>query len=212
MAIQIQNRKLTPDQYLKLYSNPVSGIACDMNGAGTNYDYAHFGRFHLKNIRYSKSMMLKALYFWEKQYDRYLELLKKAQFNPLFSSKNNKENEVLKMIMFVHNLPDTFLFSHRHIHDIWDGVKPGNHYPRPIMEQIKLLNDKYPILFNECYSSGFQEQTTNRYYRIKTEIGIEFTVFPCEHPYIEKQKISKVGITDNGNVYILHDRERKNKK
>ena len=86
MAIPIQNHKLTPEQYLKLFSNPVSGIACDMNGAGTNYDYAHFGRFHLKNIRYSKSMILKALEFWHGSVSKFSERIYKIR-NPLVDYK-----------------------------------------------------------------------------------------------------------------------------
>ena len=203
LAIQIR-KKLTKEQYLKLFSNPVSGIACDMNGAAMNDFMTYCIMVNvLNNIRYSKSMILKALYFWEKQYDRYLELLKKAQFNPLFGSfDKNKENEILKMIMFVHNLPDTFLFSHRHI-------KVGNFKDNSDDTPCFLLKKKYPLL--EKYPFYIQETKRDIFFNISTNLGIEFTVFPCEHPYIEKQKISKVGVTDKGNVYILHDRER-NKK
>jgi hypothetical protein len=203
VGITIQNHKLTKEQYLKLFSNPVSGIACDMNGAGTNYDYAHMGRFHLKNIRYSKSMILKALYFWEKQYDRYNYLLKRAQFNPLFGNKNNKENEILKLIMMVHNLPDTFLFSHRHIE-----IKTKK-YNNSMNTQLELLNKKYPYLKVNCKEYGFQENTLQPVFKLTMDVGIEFTVFPYEHPYIEKQKITRVGMTDKGNVFVLHKAKKK---
>jgi len=70
--------------------------------------------------------------------------------------------------------------------------------------QSNILNKKYPMLFEQCNSYGFQEQTMDIYYRIKTNVGIEFTVFPNEHPYIPRQKISRVGMTEKGNVYVLH--------
>ena len=151
-------------------------------------------------------MILKALYFWEKQYDRYLELLKKAQFNPLFKSNYDpyKENEILKLIMMVHNFPDTFLFSHRHIEDISAGMdKPGYKYTKSMNIQSNIFNKKYPMLFEQCTTYGFQEQTMDIYYRIKTSIGIKFTVFPNEHPYIPRQKISRVGMTEKGNVFVM---------
>jgi hypothetical protein len=193
-------RQLDMEQYIKLFSNPVSGIACEVDA----YNHDHRVKYHTKNIRYSKSMILKALYFWEKQYDRYLQLLKKAQFNPLFKSKYDdyKENEALKLIMMVHNFPDTFLFSHRYIQEMninhyrsYGGKNPAqtNH----------LLNKKYNMEFRP------QEQTMQHFARIKTNVGIEFTVFPNEHPYIQKQKITRVGMTDSGNVFVLHGNNKK---
>ncbi len=196
-------RQLNQQQYIKLFSNPVSGIACQIEPNMISFENEHsFGTKkeelnldYLKNIRYSKSMILKALYFWEKQYNRYLELLKKAQFNPLFKSNNYdpyKENEILKLIMLVHNLPDTFLFSHRHIQE----VKRKD-------ITCKLLDKKYKdIIFN----NGFRPQqgTFDPFMPVMSSTGIYFSVFANEHPYIPRQKISRVGMTEKGNVFVLH--------
>lgn len=200
MAIPIQNHKLTPDQYLKLFSNPVSGIACDMNGAGTNYDYAHFGRWHLKNIRYSKSMMVNSIDFWFNHfYNNYKKM--KRIYNPLVSYSEYIWKQVEELTVLwnrVKQMPDSFLFSHRHIeaHNI-------NKYTNGLAQQNALLNKKYNMQFIH------QECTMQQFSRIKTNVGIEFTVFPNEHPYIEKQKISRVGMTEQGNVYIMHPRDNK---
>jgi hypothetical protein len=110
------------------------------------------------------------------------------------------------MCMIKEDLPDTFLFSHRHIQDMTERM--AEPYSKAMDIQADLLNKKYQFLFEQCNSYGFQEQTMDIYYRIKTEVGIEFTVFPCEHPYIKRQKISKVGITEKGNVYIIHGEKR----
>ena len=97
--------------------------------------------------------------------------------------------------MIKNECPDTFLFSHRHIQDL-----DINKYRKAngLSEQNLLLKTKYNMQFIH------QEGTMQQFARIKTEVGIEFTVFPCEHPYIPKQKITRVGMTDKGNVYILH--------
>src|SRR5688572_19925386 len=65
-------RQLTKDQYIKLFSNPVSGIICDFGviTKSENWDF-------IKNIRYSKSMILRALDFWyDYNYQRYLQVKK----------------------------------------------------------------------------------------------------------------------------------------
>jgi hypothetical protein len=203
LAIQIR-KKLTKEQYLKLYSNPVSGIACDMNGAAMNDFMTYCIMVNvLNNIKYSKSMILKALEFWRNQMYKYHKKIFRI-YNPLQGRTTNniytQIKEIIDKIELIIKLPDTFLFSHRHI----TPIQPNN-YTSGMRQQSKLLSNKYEDIF------FFQEGTLQPYKPIKTSIGIEFTVFPCEHPYIEKQKISKVGITEKGNVYILHDRE-KNKK
>ena len=58
MAIIIP-RQLTMEQYIKLFSNPVSGIVCEVDA----YNRDHRVKYHCQNIRYSKSMILKALDF-----------------------------------------------------------------------------------------------------------------------------------------------------
>ena len=188
-------RQLTKEQYIKLFSNPVSGIACDF-GAVTNMDNINC----LQNIRYSKSMILNALYFWEKQYKEFYKRLERAMFNPLFSYDPYKEDGVLEAIMLVHNLPDSFLFSHRYIQagTFKDGADDN---------QCFLIKKKYPILKN--YPFLFQKTKHEVFFKkyFKQPATIEFTVFPNEHPYIPRQKISKVGMTDKGNIYILHKKK-----
>jgi len=182
------------EQYIKLFSNPVSGIACEVDA----YNRDHRVKYHCQNIRYSKSMILKALYFWEKQYDRYLELLKKAQFNPLFDSfDKNKENEILKSIILVHNLPDSFLFSHRYI-------QPGHFKDYSDDTPCALIKKKYPIIEKDR-PLWIQKGKRDIFFGIHlTYLGIHFTVFPNEHPYIPRQKISRVGMTEKGNVFVIH--------
>jgi hypothetical protein len=193
-------RQLAKEQYIKLFSNPVSGIACEVSP----YIRDHGVKHNIQNIRYSKSMLLGALYFWEKQYDEYNRRLKWAQFNPIFSNDSQppKENLLLKSIMLVHNLPNSFLFSHRYISSQW-----GTRDSKAMCIQHDLLAKKYPELFKMSRFTGYT-QDNKKELCCYIELGfLEFTVFPNEHPYITKQKISKVGMTDRGNVFILHKKD-----
>ncbi len=209
MAILIQNHKLTPDQYLKLFSNPVSGIACDMNGAGTNYDYAHGGRFYLKNIRYSKSMIVDAIDFWFNYFYNICKKMKRI-YNPLINYSEYIWKQVEELTVLwnrVKQMPDTFLFSHRHIHSI------QTKHSKSMDVQLKLLYDKYTDLFQQSRFYGFQEQTLQPFFNFAIlNNSIIFSVFPNEHPYIERQKISRVGMTEKGNVYIMMSKDGAHKK
>ena len=192
------------EQYIKLFSNPVSGIACEVDA----YNRDHRVKYHCQNIRYSKSMILKALYFWNKQMVNYFNKIRTV-YNPLRTGIITQlQDQIIKIMDIrekVSKFPDTFLFSHRYIQDMSVGMdKPGYKYTKSMNIQSNILNKKYPMLFEQCNSYGFQEQTMDIYYRIKTNVGIEFTVFPNEHPYIPRQKISRVGMTEKGNVYVLH--------
>jgi hypothetical protein len=189
-------RQLTIEQYVKLFSNPVSGIACEVDA----YNRDHRVNYHCQNIRYSKSMILNALYFWEKQYNEFYRRLKRASFNPIFNLNFEGNDGILDKIMLIHNLPDSFLFSHRYI------KMNCKKYSKQMNTQLQLLKNKYPLLEQKCTSFGFSN-TLQPCYNLKISYGIEFTVFPNEHPYIPKQKITKVGMTDRGNVYVLHKKD-----
>ena len=64
-------RQLTNNQFIKLFSNPVSGIACESSYIERMELPA---RERLYKIRYSKSMMLGALKFWFDYSEKYYKL------------------------------------------------------------------------------------------------------------------------------------------
>lgn len=193
------NKPLTNNQFIRLFSNPVSGIACE-SGYIDRMELP--ARERLWKIRYSKSMILNALYFWEKQYKEFYKRLERAMFNPLFKYSPYKEDGILDAIMLVHNLPDSFLFSHRYIQAGKFGDNNGDD------NQCFLIKKKYPILKN--YPFYYQKTKHEVFFRkyFKQPSTIEFTVFPNEHPYIPRNKISKVGMTDRGNIYVLHRKKK----
>ncbi len=210
-GITIRNHKLTPDQYLKLFSNPVSGIACEIDPNMIPFENEHsFGikkeelsLDYLKNIRYSKSMILNALKFWHGNITRYSERIYKI-YNPLIDINNQiwkHMGEIAQMYnMIKDEYPNTFLFSHRHIHS-----KTTKH-SKSMDIQLKLLYDKYPDLFRKCRFYGFQEGTLQPLFNFAIlNDSIIFSVFPNEHPYITRDKISRVGMTEKGNVFIMMD-------
>lgn len=192
MAITIPNN-LNYNQLIKIFSNPVSGITCDFGVVtkSENWDV-------IKNIKYSKSMLLSALYFWERQYNEYQRRLKKAQFNPIFKNGEGINDPLFETIMFVQSLPNTFLFSHHYI------KAKNTKYSDAMNIQLKLINETYPVLLNRCKYYGYQTLTMNPYYMIKTkELDISFTVFPNEFPYVKRSKIAEVGKTQKGNTFII---------
>lgn len=212
MAIPIQNHKLTKEQYIKLFSNPVSGIACEIDKHLVQFENEHsFGvreevNYNLinsvKNIRYSKSMILRALYFWRDYTEKYYNKIRKIRhpaINDHYIKMHNALMNFTITIGMVERYPNSYLFSHRHIQ-----LLPSNKYSNALKIQQKLLQNKLFIKMIE-----FQESSLQPYYTIHdySECGIEFTVFPCEHPYIPRQKISKVGITEKGNVFVLHKKD-----
>ena len=121
LVIQIR-KKLTKEQYIKLFSNPVSGIACDMNGAAMNDFMTYCIMVNiLNNIRYSKSMILKALNFWFDQIHSYYLKIYKIRKNSLIDVSEHIVPymvELRNIMNMIESLPNTFLFSHRHIQDL----------------------------------------------------------------------------------------------
>jgi hypothetical protein len=189
-------RQLTKEQYIKLFSNPVPAIACEMETITWNQSDS------LKDIRYSKSMMVRALDFWFNQLHSYCMKVW-AIPHPLINAVGyimdelKELGEVLYMVR--EELPDSFLFSHRYI-------RPGSFKDFSDDTQCKLLKNKYPMI--KDYPLHYQQTKHDPYFKIDMNtLGIGFTVFPNEHPYIQKQKITKVGMTDKGNVYVLHKKE-----
>jgi hypothetical protein len=192
-------RQLTKEQYIKLFSNPVSGIACDF-GVVTQAENWEF----IKNIRYSKSMILKALNFWFDQYQTYY--MKLWHMRTAFVDMSGPVLDLLKELghrmEIVRNCPDSFLFSHRYIKEV--DVNEYRKYGTKNLAMINtLLNKKYEDII---VNNGFRPQvgTLDPHMPVMSTTGISFSIFANEHPYIPKQKISKVGMTDKGNVFILH--------
>lgn len=198
-------RQLTIEQYVKLFSNPVSGIACEVDA----YNRDHRVKYHCKNIRYSKSMILRALKFWLEYMAKYYAKISRI-YNPLINFKYQLEgtlSELRGLIVYIKKeLPDSFLFSHRHIDAQW-GTKDS----KGMVAQHQLLSNKYPMLFKTSSFTGYNDKKELCVF-IETIIGIKFTVFPNEHPYIERQKISRVGMTEKGNVYIMMSKDGAHKK
>jgi hypothetical protein len=195
-------RQLTQEQYIKLFSNPVSGIACEVDA----YNRDHRVKYHCKNIRYSKSMIVKALDFWFDQLHAYFMKVWYIR-HPMMDVSQHIIPELKRlgeiMCMIKDHCPDTFLFSHRYISSI--SIQPTK-YSTGMREQSKLLSNKYEDIF------FFQEGSLQPYKPIKTNVGIEFTVFPNEHPYITRQKISRVGMTEKGNVFVMMSKDGAQKK
>lgn len=191
-------RQLTQQQYIKLFSNPVSGIACEVDA----YNRDHRVNYHCQNIRYSKSMMVRALEFWLDYSQKYYNKIKRI-YHPLVNNHVQIHNTLMNfqvMIGMVKGYPDSYLFSHRYIRPV-----QYKKYSNSLKIQHKLLQDKLGIKMIK-----FQEGTLEPYHIMHGygDFDLEFTVFPNEHPYIPKQKIIKVGMTDRGNVYVLHKKEK----
>jgi hypothetical protein len=197
MAITI-TRQLTKDQYIKLFSNPVSGIACDF-GVVTKMENWNF----IKDIRYSKSMLLGALKFWLDYTAKYYVKISRL-YHPLLNLKQEFEatlSNLRGMIVYVKKtFPDSCLFSHRYINPL-----PRSKYSKSLKIQQKLLQDIVGINMID-----FQEKTLQPYYTIHDygKFKMEFTVFFNQHPYIPKQKISRVGKTKQGNIFVLHRKDK----
>jgi hypothetical protein len=190
-------RQLTIEQYIKLFSNPVSGIACEVDA----YNHDHRVNYHCKNIRYSKSMILRALKFWLVYTAKYYIKISSI-YNPLINFKSQLEgtlSELRGLIVYIKKeLPDSFLFSHRYI-------EPGNFKDYSDDTPCALLKKKYPIIKKD-QPLWIQKGKRDIFFDIHLrDLGISFTVFPNEHPYIPRQKITRVGMTEKGNVYIMMD-------
>lgn len=195
MTIQIK-RHLTREQYIKLFSNPISGIACEVDA----YDRDHIVKYACMNIRYSKSMLLRALEFWS---DRIFKLYLKATrlYNPLEPMKDIGEEimvmvDRLQMVTdYIKRCPDSYLFSHRYIMDF-----PDIKYTDAIKLQLKLIQEK-----NKIGARMYMQRRNMDPYFIFNGLPYDlyFTVFPNEHPYIKRQKIVEVGKTQKGNTYVI---------
>jgi hypothetical protein len=194
-------RQLTIEQYIKLFSNPVSGLVCEVDA----YNRDHRVNYHTKNIRYSKSMMLKALDFWFDQlYDYYTKIWHmRKPFIDMSANVFELVKELGSRMELVRSCPDTFLFSHRYI-------QPGNFKDYTDDTPCALLKKKYPNIIKKDQPLWIQKGKRDIFFDIHLrDLGIHFTVFPNEHPYITRDKISKVGKTDRGNVFVLHGAQKK---
>lgn len=204
MGITIPTERMNKSQIIKLFSNPISGITCTFGpheNIGTHFYETNIPHREMENIRYSKSMLLGALRFWSSEFLKFYKKLDKCASNHMFFeliTKITLENDnVLDILMFIEKLPDTFLFSHRYL----NPIQPSD-YTTGMHRQSNILSKKYNDIFL------FQQGSLKAYKLMKTDVGIQFTVFPNEHPYIPKQKISRVGMTDKNNVYIIHKKEK----
>ena len=211
MAIIIPNQRLTREQATKLFSNPVSGIACQYDHR-SNYDLAHGVRWALKDIRYSKSMLIRALEFWSDQiFKMYLRMTRIT--NPLEPTKDGAANIMKEVdyiestIKMVKEFPDSFLYSHRYIQPHGEDMVYRNNKAyenrgntEAMSLQLKLLNTKYQKFIGNL---KFQKQKMDPFTHFGAPYGIEFTVFPNEHPYIKRAIIAEVGQTSKGNVFII---------
>lgn len=194
MTIKI-SRQLTHEQYIKLFSNPISGIACEVD----RYNRDHRVKLCCQNIRYSKSMLLGALRFWSDQlFNTYLKITRiNNPLCPMEAMGNDimaKYKFIDSTVKYVETFPDSFLFSHRYIMPYEKEMTDA------MSLQLKLLNEKYQKLI-----TGFRFQITKMdpFTYLQAPYGIQFTVFPNEHPYIHRQKIVEVGKTTKGNTFII---------
>lgn len=194
MGIIILSQSMKTFQIVKLFSNPVSGITCDLGVVSSNETWDA-----IKNIRYSKSMMLGALKFWIEQYCSYY--LKLRRIDTAFIKMSYKIDELIQELItrekLVKSCPDSFLFSHRYIKELSNKDKTCILLDKKYKDEISRINN------------GFRPQagTLDPHIPIMSTTGISFTIFANEHPYIHRQKISKVGMTDRGNIYILHKKK-----
>ena len=190
----LKNRQQT----LKLFSNPVSGIACHWD-TKSNYELAHGGYHSIKDIRYSKSMIIGALRFWLDQMYKYRDRLQRV-YNPL----NPNTKVTIEATKYVQNLescyvatkllPDHFLFSHRYVF-----INRSFKY-EPLMIQQRLLKKKYPDLQKIWFEKGTLAPVSSV---VVEGVDIQFSIYLNEYPYLERAKIAEVGKTDKGKVFII---------
>jgi len=207
----IAGSELTKEQHIKLFSNPVSGIATRLEKTKKYDDGA---RYYLANIRYSKSMVLNALDFWYKQFMSFYDKLRRTcNINPIFDmdfdyEKIRKDNA--KIILNVSKLPNTFLFSHGYIH-----ARDSKENNRAMKRQLHLLGEKYPFLAPYIAKNkiGFQERTMEMFFGIQLfNNKLIVAVFPNYHPFIPKDKIKAIGVTKQDNVFAIFDKNGGKKK
>lgn len=197
MGILIPRHALTNSQRsIKLFSNPVSGIACHFDPK-SNYELAHGVQHSINGIKYSKSMLLGALKFWRKQMIQYYLKIKRI-YNPLGSTNikdiDSQLVQISSTILDVEKMPNSFLFSHRYIEIV------SNLDYQPLQIQRKLLEQKYPNLGIIWFEKGTLQPIASK--EIKS-LGIQFSIFLNEHPYIKRVKIAEVGKTKKGNTFII---------
>lgn len=197
MSIPVKN--LLSHQYIKLFSNPVSGLVCTLGECEWKVSPG------LQSIRYSKSMVLKALEFWHEKLHQYYTRLKRIH-NPL--NPRSSESiiisqqsliDIINLKKTVADCPNTFLFSHRYINRF-----SSLSFTDAMRRQRKLISRKLSDV-----DIMYQTVSLDPYYWIgyydSNEIVI--SVFPNMHPYIPKQKITRVGKTNKGNVFVIHEKK-----
>lgn len=195
----LKNRQQT----FKLFSNPVSGIACYWDPK-SNYDLEHGGFAAIKDIKYSKSMLEGALQFWCNQMGLYHLRIKRI-YNPLNSGGIDLVNiekqlrSLIDTLEFVRNLPNHFLFSHRYV----NLNRSFKH--EPLLIQQKLLKTKYPQLDKIWFEKVTMQPVTGKAIE---GLDIVFTIYLNEHPYIQRTKIAEVGQTEKGNVFIIRKKSK----
>lgn len=208
MPIILGKRPFTKDQITKIFSNPVSGIYSELV---SSFDLTDENLKHISKIRYSKSMMVKAITFWTDYYYNFAKKLERMDSNPIFRNVISKADEdyldLLYKYTMVKECPDSFLFSHRYITTVDINTYLKKYNSQNLVYTNSILNKKYEKL-RDNISFESQEQTMDPFIKIRTNVGIEFTVFPNEHPYIPRQKISKVGMTEKGNIYVMHKKKK----
>lgn len=200
MGIIIPHKRLSKDQTIKLFSNPVPGIICKYQLPNATYDLTHGILDSIKTIRYSKTMLIGALEFWKQQAYIYYTKIKRIYY-PLApgtmdcSDLLKRVTQIGNLKKFVTECPDSFLFSHRYIQTFKkDNENQG------LKIQRKLLEKKY----KDMGKIWFQKTTMEPVGCIRDDLtDIEFTIFINERPYLQRSKIAEVGETDKGNVYIV---------
>lgn len=200
MGIIIPHKRLNKEQTIKLFSNPVPGIICKYQLPNASYDLTHGILDAIKDIRYSRTMLMNALDFWNSQAWKYYKKIKSIYY-PLApgtmdcSELLKKCNSITDLKKFVFDCPNHFLFSHRYITTFKkDKENTG------LKLQRKLLEKKY----KEMGKIWFQKGTMEPIGCIRDDLtDIEFTIFINEHPYLQRSKIAEVGETKKGNVFII---------
>jgi hypothetical protein len=202
MGITIPHDKLNSSQTIKLFSNPVPGIICKYKLPIATHALTKGGILKdIKNIRYSRTMMIHALTFWEKQMWTYYQRVKRIYYslgpgNMDYSGLQQKYEGIVKMKKFVQDeCPNHFLFSHRYIQTFKkDKENQG------LRVQRKILETKYPDMGKVWFENGTLQPLTC----IRDDLtDIEFTIFLNERPYIKRSRIAEVGETKEGNVYVI---------
>ena len=179
----------------------------------SNYDLAHGVEWVLKDIRYSKSMLIGALKFWSNQLFQFYVRITRIT-NPLTPTKDIGESvcrdidSIDAVVKTVKGFPDSFLYSHRYIQEfgkdvVYTSLKAFKNKDDPAVKlQLKLLDDKYESILGRG-ALKMQKQKMDPYGLVLAPFDIVFSVFPNEHPYIPRAIIAEVGMTSKGNTFVI---------